>query len=809
MSKLYYDWNTKNRTFVRVAEFLQALGVKNYKFPLVLYDRDLSGIDPFDPKLSPEMQAKVVYEASRNKMYFIRELVKIREQGAADAVQYEAHVGNITIHFLRQLDINSYLELPRQCGKSIVAAVEFAYVFLFGENTDMGCYNYNNEMVKLNISRIYSILNELPFYMHFHKLEVKENVKDPEAPPTYKIVPTSQTKKLSASMRLRNNNIMGKTPGINAAQADEAGRGATMLHQWWDEPCQTRNFDIAASAAFPAFVTASMKAKKNGAAHSIMITSTPPDIDSKHGEYLQIFVKQNMAYWNLSFFDYNREQLETHLKKYSKNSFFYVTFQYEQVFKDREWYEKQLELIEPDKVRREILLIWEKEITGNPYSVEDLNNLDKVLQTMSYHVDLEIDDQVFFKIYCNANSSGPGSYRDTLRYIMTKRVIIASDVAGGSGGKRDYSTLVGIDPITSDLLFTFKSNTLDPNEFSKLIHKFVTVYCPKGIICMERNSYGRAVLANLRDKDPSRGIPNNLLYMPMSDSMKREGGKGDRGDTIAGIYTLEKYRERLFLDVLSGRIKHHKYLFRSKDIYNEICSLTENKNGRIDHKSGAHDDLLFAYMIGQWVLTDAYYLLEADYPDIGGRKIYKDMNIDHMLVSKDKDPSMDSIYQVLSDLRNYYEDIVDSKSDIIDLSEAKQGVVTIQKFIEAQNLVIEKNGGILPGKKKNKFARFASDLDSIEDDEFLSPMPSAAVIKEAEKINDSNRRNIAQGLGISDAEYNYIINTRNKVAADVHIDFDDDGKPVITRNDSVSNNGPQYSDRMHNKLKNIFGNRRS
>jgi hypothetical protein len=30
-------------------------------------------------------------------------------------------------------------------------------------------------------------------------------------------------------------------------------------------------------------------------------------------------------------------------------------------------------------------------------------------------------------------------------------------------------------------------------------------------------------------------------------------------------------------------------------------------------------------------------------------------------------------------------------------------------------------------------------------------MPSAAVIKEAEKINDANRRTIAQGLGISDA----------------------------------------------------------
>ena len=151
---------------------------------------------------------------------------------------------------------------------------------------------------------------------------------------------------------------------------------------------------------------------------------------------------------------------------------------------------------------------------------------------------------------------------------------------------------------------------------------------------MERNSYGRAVLANLRDTDPSRGIPDNLLYMPMSASMKNEGIKADRNDTIAGIYTLQPFREVLFTSILRKKKKKHKYLFRSEDILNEVYTLVE-KNGRIDHKAGAHDDLLFAFMIAHWVLTDHYAVLMRDYPDVGARKIYQDIALEELLCKFD------------------------------------------------------------------------------------------------------------------------------------------------------------------------------
>ena len=138
MAKFYYDWKTKNRSFVRLANTLHDLEIKNSKFMLALYDPDLQGVDPYDINISVEYQAKILYECNRNKFYFLRELCKIKDQGMETPMVYEANVGNISLHFLRDLNINTYVELPRQCGKSIGAVAEYAYFFFFGKSMNMG-----------------------------------------------------------------------------------------------------------------------------------------------------------------------------------------------------------------------------------------------------------------------------------------------------------------------------------------------------------------------------------------------------------------------------------------------------------------------------------------------------------------------------------------------------------------------------------------------------------------------------------------------------------------------------------------------
>ena len=86
-------------------------------------------------------------------------------------------------------------------------------------------------------------------------------------------------------------------------------------------------------------------------------------------------------------------------------------------------------------------------------------------------------DGLHVKVYCNKDDNGPFSFKEALAFMYTRRLIVASDVGGGTGGNRDSSTLVGIDPVTTDVIFTFKSNVLDTHKFAKFIKTFFTTYC--------------------------------------------------------------------------------------------------------------------------------------------------------------------------------------------------------------------------------------------------------------------------------------------------------------------------------------------
>ena len=75
--KIYYQMTTNNKSFLDMHHFLKAKGINNNKFFLVLFDPDLAGIDPRDPKLNRMMKQKVLRECITNYWYFLREIVRI------------------------------------------------------------------------------------------------------------------------------------------------------------------------------------------------------------------------------------------------------------------------------------------------------------------------------------------------------------------------------------------------------------------------------------------------------------------------------------------------------------------------------------------------------------------------------------------------------------------------------------------------------------------------------------------------------------------------------------------------------------
>jgi hypothetical protein len=63
---IYYQFETTNQSFIDMHYFLKQKGIKNNAFFLILYDRDLAGVDPRDPNLSMAMKTKILRECCCN-----------------------------------------------------------------------------------------------------------------------------------------------------------------------------------------------------------------------------------------------------------------------------------------------------------------------------------------------------------------------------------------------------------------------------------------------------------------------------------------------------------------------------------------------------------------------------------------------------------------------------------------------------------------------------------------------------------------------------------------------------------------------
>jgi len=162
--KIFYDWDTPNDSFVKMAYILKRKKIKNYNFFLKLYDKELVGVDPYDENLSEEMKARIQREVSKNFWYFIRECVKIAVPGRLKP--FAINRGNLAMLWCLLNSINAALVLPRQNYKTQSACAFYAWCYNFStENSSIAFFNKRSENCKENLGRMKRIIEELPPYL--------------------------------------------------------------------------------------------------------------------------------------------------------------------------------------------------------------------------------------------------------------------------------------------------------------------------------------------------------------------------------------------------------------------------------------------------------------------------------------------------------------------------------------------------------------------------------------------------------------------------------------------------------------------
>lgn len=578
-SKYYVDVNTSNLSFLNVSRYLKRKGIKNYKFLLKIYDKDLIGVNPHSKKLTKDQKAKILAEIKINPYYYIREVVRISIPGGL--AKFDLHPGNLAITWSIFNSLNFIIMLPRQRYKTVSITAALSWVYFFGTtNTPMLFGNKSTKDAENNLKRFTDIRTNLPDYI-FNA--VVDPGKDTD----------NITMKLSS---ITNNKINIHGQAISPEEADKQGRGMSIPIWWEDEFAFLKHNKIIWNAATPAISKASEIAERDGKPHSKIISTTPSNMDSESGIFCKEVIDTACDFLE-EMYDWTRVEVLKYVTDNSKNDFINIIYTWKQLGFSDEWYQKECRSLMYDWliINREINLVWTKASDNSVFNEEQLNVINdalkisigkKQLDIMKYNEDegCLVKSTFFFNLYKDLDPE--------------KTYFIGVDVAGGLD--RDNSTFVISDPdIDYKPVAVFKNNSINTKYFTLLLQELIK-FLPNSILFIENNSYGKAIIDHLVDI-----IPNNLYFDYRINDKDKTSSKDPSkiSKTISyGINTNTSTRD-IMMDILKELVIDSPNVISIQELYDDIRGLVYNSKGKIEHERGLHDDCIMAYLVLRYAIA--------------------------------------------------------------------------------------------------------------------------------------------------------------------------------------------------------------
>lgn len=667
-------WSTKNQSFIDVHNQLESLGIRNNKFFLILLNPALEHVDPHDPNISPEMAIAVVEECRNNFFYYLREVVRIPEQGGT-AVRFKLDRGTLAAAWCFYNSINFYLLKPRQTGKSVANSVFLTWAFKFGATNSQFMISANTDKnVKELLGKFKRYIDLLPPYIskmgttmlnrNSGKVERKiNNMKSYKEP--------------------RNGNEIfcarrGQTPEV----AEEIGRGDSHVYELYDEAEFTPYLDIVVNVSGPAFNTASRNARLNGRGCCRMFSSTPGDLgDEKRGKRVMAIVDDCLV-WSEKFYDEGAQKTRMLLEAKSNYQIIYIEYSYQELGLGEDWF---LEVCRDvgfnvPKIRREVLL---QRFVGNsrsPFKPEEITELVEMRKEPLWTDKIDVLNEILFYV--------------PKEEIKKNRIyFIGCDPSEGTGG--DHYAIVIIDPYDMKVVAEFENSYMTPTGFIELLEYAVKKYFNRSIISVERNRNGGTILHFMTKSsvlrrfiyhDP-KATSNENLYKEKLDE------KGFIEEQIArskyyGINTVTDTRQ-IMMKTLVDAMHFNKELLSTKLLCRDVCNLVEIRN-KIQADNGKHDDSVMAWCIAMYTL---YYGEELERFGFRKGELPDDITMDDEFRRLEELYKNPYIQQQFPSMYAYYMNEVREKK----LEESKRREISAKKKID------QSSGGI--GSIKQSIAR--------------------------------------------------------------------------------------------------------
>lgn len=590
------DTKTTNESWVRLAKLYRKMGIKNHAFHLALINPLLQGVDPHDPHLSADMIEMIAYELKINPWYYFREVARVPIQGVSDRPKLEANRGNVYLWWSFFNHIFTILIQIRQTGKSLSTDQLTVYLMhVLCQGTKINLLTKDDKLRRENIGRIKDIIASLPYYVN---QTTKRDIDNGE----------------EITVRELDNILKTHLPKRNKQDALNSGRGMTTPIMLIDEGPFQPNIRIALPAALAAMGAAREVAARNGTPYGVIMTTTAGQLNEDSGSYIYEFVS-SAAVWDESYLDAeDRDHLYKMILANSTNDVpsFNGTFSHRQLGKDDQWLRDRMANAHAkgEDAARDFLNKWTSGTSMSPFPPEVADRLEASKREAVF---VETDPQYHYRTHWFITPE----VRD--QYVKTNKFIIGLDTSEATG--KDFVGLVYLDPRSMNVIGVAMLNSLSIYVFIEYIADLLERY-PNAVLIPERKSTGVTLIDALmqvlpeRGMDPFKRIFNWIVQDPVTYERQYEEIRAPLGSRDRNIYVRyrnlmgfattgsgEQSRDKLFgiaLNIGAGRYAER---VNDKRLIEQLLRL-EKKNGRINHRSNEHDDLVVSWLLAVWMLIE-------------------------------------------------------------------------------------------------------------------------------------------------------------------------------------------------------------
>lgn len=596
----FYDFGTKNNSFLLTAKELKELGIKNWYFMLEVKYPNLGvqDIDPYDPNISPEDIGRILVECKNNPWFFFREVSRVPVRGSGTLPLYLHRAGCAAIWcWMNSFDFE--LVQPRQTYKTTVITAIMSYAMLFEyRNCDIPYMHKTEKRCTDNVGILRDYIMTLPIYMN------------PWA--TNKHPPGLQSLKYEA----HNVSIAVISAAKSETVATDKARGFS-LFTWFVDECEFIPYMKAViDGANPTIVQARQTAREQGIRASMMYASTPGDLETDEGKEWQKII-DSMPVFNESYYDYTEEEI-IKIKTLSADdpdhvpvTMFYIEFNHVQLRKDNNYLKEQYyEAVKKNTLgeyRRGVLLQRFRGGEGSFFYQEDIDFIQQMIREPDYHISILNKYRLY--IYKH-NIQVPDLLSDTPYFDMNIPYLIGIDCATGKDG--DNTAICIVHPYTLEVVGELLSPVMGALDLMRVVVALATMI-PKALFCVESNMTG----VDLIDFVQESQLENRFYHDPRATELTKNVTEQSNVDVKLtqkarakrhfGTYVSNKTRKTMF-NILRDIVHDYRHLIYTKYLVKDICNLVEDKNGRMAAAAGEHDDLVMAYLHTLYVLRYGYEL---------------------------------------------------------------------------------------------------------------------------------------------------------------------------------------------------------